>query len=135
MALNVLVKEVGIEELSIGPCSNDLVVSLPLVEEFMATDGIETTEHAPVEDKEEVLPIGLWSQLEPMVINIHLVTHNNQRPYPCQRFKSIINVQWDPKSLVIVEYPLTSQRKVLIIGTTTKKVQNRKQKDKPEGQQ
>ena len=135
MALDVLIKEVGVEKLSIGPCAKHLVVSLPLVQEFMAPDGIETAEHAPVEHKQEVLPIGLRFKLEPVVINVDLITHDNQRPNPCQRFKSVKHVEGDPKSLVIVENSLTFQRKVLIVTHTEKEVYYGRQIDKPEGQQ
>ena len=59
VALQMLVKEVRVHELGIGPGSRNLVHHFSLVEQLVAADGVEAAEVAPLEAEEEVLPVGL----------------------------------------------------------------------------
>lgn len=115
VALQMLVKEVRVHELGVSPSSSTLVDHFSLVEKFMSTDGVETAEVAPLEAEQEVLASGLWSQLEPVDVDVYLVAHDNEGPNPCHRFKNIESVEWDPKSLVVEKCSLTFLSEVLII--------------------
>lgn len=115
MTLKVLIKEVRVHKLGVSPGSGSLVHCFTLVEEFVATNGVETAEVAPLEAEEEVLAVGLWLELEPVTVDVDLVTHDNQCPHPGHSFEHIETVKWDPKSLIVEVSSLTFLRKVLIV--------------------
>jgi hypothetical protein len=49
MALEMLVKEMGVHELSVSPGSSNLVAHFAFVEELVSTNGVKTAEVAPLE--------------------------------------------------------------------------------------
>ena len=115
MALKVLIEEMRVHEFGVNPGSGSFVEHLTFVEEFVTTDGVESTEVAPLEAEQEVLAVGLWLQLEPVTVNVYLVTHDDEGPDPGQSFKHVETVKWDPKSLIVEESSLTFLCKVLIV--------------------
>ena len=115
VTLEVLKNEMGVEELGVGPGSEGLVVPLSLVEELVATDGVHSSEVAPLEDEEGVLPVGLWLHLEPWVINLDNITADDESPQPGAGLEEVLSVQWDPESLVVVECFLTLWAEVLVV--------------------
>ena len=82
VALEMLVQEVRVHKLGISPGSSYFVECLPLVEELVTTDGVETAEVAPLEAEQEVLSVSLRLQLEPVTVDVNLVTHDDESPYP-----------------------------------------------------
>ena len=115
VALQVLVKEVRVHKLGVSPGSSSLVHWFTLVEELVATNGVKTAEVAPLEAEQEVLAVGLWLELEPVTVDVHLITHDDECPNPGQSFEHIETVKWDPKSLIVEVSSLTFLRKVLIV--------------------
>jgi hypothetical protein len=115
VALEMLVQEVRVHELGVSPGSNHFVHSLLLVNQFVSSDGIETTEEAPLETEQEVLAVSLWLQFKPVTVDFNLVTHDDKSPNPRQRFKNIECVERDPESLVVEKCSLTFLSEVLII--------------------
>ena len=115
VALQVLVEEVRVHELGVSPGSSSLVHWFTLVEEFVAANCVQTAEVAPLEAEEEVLAVGLWLELEPVTVDVYLITHDNECPNPGHSLKHIETVKWDPKSLIVEVSSLTFLRKVLIV--------------------
>jgi len=103
----VLVEEVRVHEFGIGPGSRSFVEPLPLVKQFVASDGVESAEVSPLEAEQEVLSVGLRLKFEPITVNIHLVAHDDEGPNPGKGLQQIETVKWDPKSLVVEICSLT----------------------------
>ena len=66
------------------------------------------------------MAVSLWLQFEPVAVDVNLVTHDYEGPYPCQRFKNIEGVEWDPESLVVEICSFTFLSEVLIIILSNK---------------
>jgi hypothetical protein len=115
VTLEMLVQEVRVHELGVSPSTSHLVYCLPLVEELVTTDGVQTAEVAPLEAEEEVLAVSFGLQFEPVTVDVNMVTHDDESPDPGQRFKNIESIEWDPESLVVEKCSLTFLSEVLII--------------------
>lgn len=98
---NVLIKEMGIAELSIAPGTESFVVPLSLVKKLMSNDSAHSGEEAEKESELEVLTICLWFSLEPSIWKINLITDHDQGPDPRNGFNEGIGVQWQEEPLII----------------------------------
>lgn len=78
---------------------------------------------------------GLGLQLEPVTVNVNLVTHYDKGPDPGDSFKQVETVKWDPKSLVVEVCSLTFLRKVLIVLLSHEVDDRTSQIHEPYGQQ
>lgn len=115
MTLKVLIQEVRVHEFGVSPGSGSFVDHLTFVEELVTSNSVKSTKVAPLKAEQEVLAVGLWLQLEPVTVNINLITHDDESPDPSQSFKHVETVKWDPKSLIVEESSLTFLSKVLIV--------------------
>ena len=115
VALEMLVEEVRVHKFGVSPSSGNFVDHFSLVEELVTSDGVKAAEVAPLQAEEEVLDVGLWLQLEPVTVNVHLITHDDEGPNPGHRLKNVETVKWDPESFVHEEGSLTFLRQVLVV--------------------
>lgn len=113
--LQVLVEEVRVHKLGVSPGSSSFIHWFTLVEQLVAANSVKTAEVTPLEAEEEVLAVSLWLELEPVTVDVYLITHDNECPNPGQSFEHIETVKWDPKSLIVEVSSLTFLRKVLIV--------------------
>jgi hypothetical protein len=82
MTLQVLIQEVRVHELGVSPGAAHLIDHFFLVEELVATNGVQAAEVTPLEAEKEVLSACFWAKLEPVAIYFHLVTHDDEGPHP-----------------------------------------------------
>jgi hypothetical protein len=98
---------VRIHEFGIRPGSRSFVEPLALVQQFVASNGVESAEVSPLKAEQEVLSVGLRLKFEPVTVNVHLVTHDDQGPNPGNGLQQVETVKRDPKSLVVEICSLT----------------------------
>lgn len=92
MALKMLVQKVRVHKFSVSPGAGGFVEPFPLVKELMAANSVESAEVSPLKAEKEVLSVGLWLQLEPVTVNVYLITHDDECPNPCQSLQQIETV-------------------------------------------
>ena len=115
VAGDVVVKEMGVEELGEGPSSNGFVEWFSLVNQFMAANGTDSGEEAPLECECDVSESGADVRVEPRQINVNPITADNERPQPSEGLQADKGNQRDVKPVILQELPLALLRQVALV--------------------
>lgn len=115
VSFDMLVEEMRVTDFGVWPGAKNFVNSVSSMYQFVSSYLVETDEESPLHTEKEILPVRLGFQLEPVHINVDLITQYNEGPNPRHRFQNYKRIDWDQEPPILEECLLRLKRQILIV--------------------